>query len=1334
MGRFAIGTGKCAVILPLLSAMVLLSNLIMQDGISFAAAGGWTGNGPEGGQIKALTIDPVTSGNLYAGTSGGGVFRSFDGGNSWSPANSGLTNFYINSVAIDPDTPSTIYSGTYGGGVFKSTNGGSAWSPSNTGLSNNGIFALSIDPTTPTTLYAGTSGGGVFKSTNGGSGWSPANTGLTNTYILSLAIDPTTPSTLFAGTNAGVFISSNSGGSWITSSGGLTNTRVISLAIDPTTSNTIFAGTDGGGVFKSTNGGSSWSPAGSDLANTYVYSLSIDPATPTIIYAGTSGGMFKSTNGGNNWSPLANGLTSPNVMSFAVDPTDPATVYAGTYGGGVFKSTNSGGTRNPAITGLTNTYIHSLAIDPATSTTLYAGTYYNGAFKSSDGGASWNPVNIGLNSTFINSIAIDPATPATLYAGTSDKGVFKSSNGGIAWNPSNTGLTNSYVKILAIDAANPNIIYAGTTGGIFKSNNGGGAWNPAVAGLTNTYVSSLAIDPNDSQTVYAGTWYGVGIFKSVNGGSSWVASNNGLTVSDVSALAIDPATATIYAGTSAGVFKSTNGGGSWSAANNGISGFSIHSLAIDPATPATIYAGTDVGGVYKSTNGGASWNSVINGLTSTHIYSLAIDSVTPTTIHAGTYGGGVYSWTIPTVPPPKPESVVPTPGNGQITIGWSEVADATSYNIYYSTTPGVSKTTGTRISAVTRPGSVSPLINGTPYYFIVTAVNTYGESVESDQVSAVPGVSSAAYTLADLAGNWEVNSLASGPGAPWWIRISLNIAADGSFSGTETDSDGFTGSTSGTLQISPNGIVTMAGNSIFQCSMDSGKTLLACTSTGAGSTSPGTSELILFTKKGSGYSLTDMLGDWWFSNLVTPGPYWERGSLAVASSGAFTYAFIDSDSHSHAGSGTFNITSDGVLTPVGANISPTRCVMDSGKSASVCTSTSVSGDTGLQILTRKAASYALSDLSGTWGVNALVSSPGAPWWNRGSVTFATNGSCSGILQDYDGSPPRNVTGTFGIAANGVFTPDFNANEECHMDAGKTIMACTGTWTTGSPGSTELTVLTKRMASAPATLRGLAITSGPASLYENNAATYAVSAYWSDGSSSSVAPTWSVTPTTYATINSSTGQLTTLAVSSNRTVTVSAVYTGNGITLTASKTVTIVNQTSNLTLTLAGSGSGSVNSNPTGMIACTYPPQSGTCLTSQPASTALTLIATPSNDSSFDSWGSACGSCTGLSCLLNIDSDKTCTAAFRIRPLVRIAGPVYFASIIKAYDQLSEGSPASILAQAVELTENADLNKEIQLTLQGGYDPGFNTRIGFTTLHGGLTVSKGALVVDRLIVR
>ena len=83
-----------------------------------------------------------------------------------------------------PQTPTTLYAGTArgtpGGGVFKSTDGGASWSPVNTGLTYTSLHvpALALDPTTPTTLYAGTDDG-VFKSTDGGGSWSPVNTGLT---------------------------------------------------------------------------------------------------------------------------------------------------------------------------------------------------------------------------------------------------------------------------------------------------------------------------------------------------------------------------------------------------------------------------------------------------------------------------------------------------------------------------------------------------------------------------------------------------------------------------------------------------------------------------------------------------------------------------------------------------------------------------------------------------------------------------------------------------------------------------------------------------------------------------------------------------------------------------------------------------------------------------------------------------------------------------------------------------------------------------------------------------------------------------------------------------
>ena len=100
-----------------------------------AGWGVWTSHGPEGGYVEALAIDPSTPARLYAGTWGGGVFKSTDSGSSWSPANGDLTSPFIQGLAIDPSTPTTVYAGTRTGGVvFKSTDGGSSWSPANSGL------------------------------------------------------------------------------------------------------------------------------------------------------------------------------------------------------------------------------------------------------------------------------------------------------------------------------------------------------------------------------------------------------------------------------------------------------------------------------------------------------------------------------------------------------------------------------------------------------------------------------------------------------------------------------------------------------------------------------------------------------------------------------------------------------------------------------------------------------------------------------------------------------------------------------------------------------------------------------------------------------------------------------------------------------------------------------------------------------------------------------------------------------------------------------------------------------------------------------------------------
>jgi photosystem II stability/assembly factor-like uncharacterized protein len=334
---------------------------------------------------SALAIDPLTPTTLYAGTSGG-VFKSTDGGASWSA--SGLIN--VAALAIDPLTPTTLYAGTSNvgvfGGVFKSADGGVSWN--STGGLTGIVSSLAIDPLTPTTLYAGTLGldslpgswGGVYKSTDGGVSWSPAVLlGSGGLYcwpcggVLALAIDPLIPTTLFAVTAADVAYYED----------GSVNYSAPSQ------------------VIKSTDGGVNW------IALLDVDSvLAINPLTPTTLYAGTDDAVYKSTDGGVSWN--ATGLTGVGVETLAIDPLTPTTLYAGTGTSGVYKSTDGGASWNAAgLSGVGD--VQALAIDPLTPTTLYARTVTSGVYKSTNSGVSWNPTGL-ITWSQISAVSLNPTS------------------------------------------------------------------------------------------------------------------------------------------------------------------------------------------------------------------------------------------------------------------------------------------------------------------------------------------------------------------------------------------------------------------------------------------------------------------------------------------------------------------------------------------------------------------------------------------------------------------------------------------------------------------------------------------------------------------------------------------------------------------------------------------------------------------------------------------------------------------------------------------------------------------------------------------------------------
>ena len=116
---------------------------------------------------------------------------------------------------------------------------------------------------------------------------------------------------------------------------------------------------------------------------------------------------------------------------------------------------------------------------------------------------------------------------------------------------------------------------------------------------------------------------------------------------------------------------------------------------------------------------------------------IAAITLTLTLVGCGGGGGGAPTTAVTSVPS-KPGSLTITPVSAQLAISWSTVSTATSYNLYWSTTPGVSKANGTKITSVASPYVQSALVNGTPYYYVLTAVNSIGESVESAQATGTP--------------------------------------------------------------------------------------------------------------------------------------------------------------------------------------------------------------------------------------------------------------------------------------------------------------------------------------------------------------------------------------------------------------------------------------------------------------------------------------------------------------------------------------------------------------------------------------------------------------------
>lgn len=315
-----------------------------------------------------------------------------------------------------------------------------------------------------------------------------------------------------------------------------------------------------------------------------------------------------------------------------------------------------------------------------------------------------------------------------------------------------------------------------------------------------------------------------------------------------------------------------------------------------------------------------------------------------------------------------------------------------------------------------------------------------------------------------MQGVWEAQAMASGPGAPWWERSRAVVASDGSFTGYANSSGGDADTVHSRFDLSSAGILTLEGLGGFRGALDVGNTVFAGTGTWD-SGAPGTTELRIGLRMAPSYALADLAGEWELNILASgPGaPWWERGHVSIAADGHFNGALTENSGATDAVSGTFGLSSAGVLTFSGSGNA--RGVLDEDHSVLVMTSTwtgFAAGTTDLSVGVKMANSYTLADLVGAWEVYGLATGPGAPRWSRNHVLVRPDGSFVSDDLESDGTTDHS-TGTLSITPSGILARAGAPNARGALDAGKSVMVWTDTWTSEAPGTTVLEIAVKTSA-------------------------------------------------------------------------------------------------------------------------------------------------------------------------------------------------------------------------------------------------------------------------------
>jgi len=759
-------------------------------GLAGISNGGWTWIGPGniGGRTRAVAIHPTTTSTIFIGSVGGGIWKTTNSGGTWNIVNDFMTNLAISQILYLPSDPNVMFASTgegffnqdaiRGAGIFRSNDGGTTWSqlPSTANANFNFVNELAVSP--DSTILLASTGAGLYRSGDLGASWqittlnfNPGSGPFSVTNMMDVKFIPgSNTNAVASGRIRNAYHSSDGGVSWTLATGlvpitarhrvelgvSVTSPEVVYASVEEATSATFWKSTDFGAsyaqastpnhlgtqgwydnavwvdptnanhviiggisMFRSIDGGATfggWGGGGHSDQHAIISDPNFNGATNRRVYIGNDGGIYK-------WEDVSSTVTTTLNNNYGVTQFYGADGHVAT--GRVFGGTQDNGTKmfTPAFgpQGWTNLF----GADGGFSTTdqvnnfLYGEIQNLGVHRSNNGALSQTITACGTPTqltdgctggarNFIAPILLDPNNPDRLLAG-----------GGNLWlstnprsNPANTVAWSiikpsigSNISAIAVTKGNSDLIWIGHNNGNVYMTADGTAPSPTWiqrdgVTLPGRAVSSIAVDPLDSNTVYAS----FGGFETYFSGNLWVTHDSGATWTNASG----------------------TGGGALPPAP-------VRSVVPHPSVSGWVYAATDVG-IFASEDGGNSWQVPHDGPANVATFQLFFMN---TTLVAVTHGRGLY--TIDITPPTTPPAIGTHPASQTLAVGQTALLSVSASGgspLGYQWYRGTSPSTANPIGGATSPSFTTPPLSITTSYW-VRVTNGFGSADSNTAVMTI---------------------------------------------------------------------------------------------------------------------------------------------------------------------------------------------------------------------------------------------------------------------------------------------------------------------------------------------------------------------------------------------------------------------------------------------------------------------------------------------------------------------------------------------------------------------------------------------------------------------